>query len=227
MFRTGHPGEQQLEVIKWVGKRFHDENDVDPIISRAADGGREANAVLGKATLRLVRYRGVSTATMVYDQHPVFDHFSQDRQRPRPRRDGPQRRRLPCSLPAPARARGRPMSTLASVIRGHASRRPDAVASSRATRSSPSVSFTLARTGWRARCERWAWAREPDRLSRQEWCRLLRAALRRGQAQRRRRRHQLTPHGARGGVHRQRLGGDGVRLRRRARRTSWRGSRAS
>jgi hypothetical protein len=75
VFRTGHVGEQQLEVIKWVGKRFHDENDVDPIISRAADGGREANAVLGKATLRLVRYRGVSTATMVYDQHPVFDHF--------------------------------------------------------------------------------------------------------------------------------------------------------
>lgn len=75
VFRTGHAGEQQLEAIKWVGKSFHSENDVDPIISRAADGGREANPVLGKATLRLVRYRGVSTATMVYDQHPVFDHF--------------------------------------------------------------------------------------------------------------------------------------------------------
>lgn len=75
VFQTGHQGEQQLGAIKWVGKSFSDENDVDPIISRAADGGREVNPILGKATLRLVRYRGVSTATMVYDQHPIFDHF--------------------------------------------------------------------------------------------------------------------------------------------------------
>ena len=75
VFNTGHPGEQQLEGLRWVGKTFHGENDVDPIVSRTAEGRREANPVLGKATLRFVRYRGVSTATMVYDQHPVFDHF--------------------------------------------------------------------------------------------------------------------------------------------------------
>ncbi|APR86297.1 Hypothetical protein A7982_11646 [Minicystis rosea] len=75
VFRTGHKGERQLATIGWIGKTFHDENDVDPIISRGADGGREVNPILGKATLRFVRYRGVSTATMVYDQHPIFDHF--------------------------------------------------------------------------------------------------------------------------------------------------------
>ena len=26
-------------------------------------------------TLRMVSYRGVSTATMIYDKHPIFDHF--------------------------------------------------------------------------------------------------------------------------------------------------------
>lgn len=75
VFNTGHKGETQLAALKWVGKTFHGENDVDPIVSRGAEGKREANPVLGKATLREVRYRGVVTATMVYDQHPVFDHF--------------------------------------------------------------------------------------------------------------------------------------------------------
>ncbi len=75
VFNTGHPGEQQLEALRWAGKTFHSENDVDPIISRTAEGTREANPIMGKATLRSVRHRGVVTATMVYDQHPVFDHF--------------------------------------------------------------------------------------------------------------------------------------------------------
>ena len=36
VFKTGHKGERQLDVIKWAGKSFLHENDVDPIISRAA-----------------------------------------------------------------------------------------------------------------------------------------------------------------------------------------------
>lgn len=40
-----------------------------------ADGARDVNDLLGAATLRTVEYRGVSTATMVYDKHPIFDHF--------------------------------------------------------------------------------------------------------------------------------------------------------
>ena len=72
---TGHPGEQQLDALGWVGKAFRGADDVDPIVVRGADGGREASPVLGAATLRRVEHRGVSTATMVYDKHPIFDHF--------------------------------------------------------------------------------------------------------------------------------------------------------
>jgi hypothetical protein len=32
---------------------------------------------MGAASLRRVEYRGVVTATMAYDRHPVFDHFRQ------------------------------------------------------------------------------------------------------------------------------------------------------
>ncbi|MBC7171118.1 MAG: DUF4334 domain-containing protein [Polyangiaceae bacterium] len=75
VFNTGHPGERQLGALQWVGKTFRGANDVDPIVSRTGDGKREANPVLGSASLRAVSYRGVVTATMVYDQHPIFDHF--------------------------------------------------------------------------------------------------------------------------------------------------------
>jgi len=72
---TGHPGEQQLGALGWIGKAFRDRNDVDPIVCRNAAGQREANPVLGAASLRAVEHRGVVTATMVYDKYPVFDHF--------------------------------------------------------------------------------------------------------------------------------------------------------
>jgi hypothetical protein len=75
VFVTGHPGEKQLARLGWDGKTFRGANDVDPIVSRDAEGRRTASDVMGAATLRAVRYRGVVTATMVYDQHPIFDHF--------------------------------------------------------------------------------------------------------------------------------------------------------
>lgn len=72
---TGHPGEQQLAAIRWAGKIFRGEDDVDPIVILDEQGRRQVSAVMGKATLRMVRYRGVSSATMIYDKHPIFDHF--------------------------------------------------------------------------------------------------------------------------------------------------------
>ncbi len=75
VFNTGHPGEQQLGALGWAGKTFRGRNDVDPIVSRQADGSRKANPVMGSASLRRVEYRGVVTATMVYDKHAIFDHF--------------------------------------------------------------------------------------------------------------------------------------------------------
>jgi hypothetical protein len=75
VFDTGHPGEKQLARLGWAGKTFRGENDVDPIVGKDAEGRRAASDVMGSATLRAVRHRGVVTATMVYDQHPIFDHF--------------------------------------------------------------------------------------------------------------------------------------------------------
>lgn len=74
-FSTGHPGEGQLAALKWDGKSFKGLNDVNPIICKADDGSRYASDVMGQASLRQVAYRGVVTATMVYDKHPIFDHF--------------------------------------------------------------------------------------------------------------------------------------------------------
>lgn len=75
LVRTGHPGEQQLGKVRWAGKIFHDDDDVDPIVVLDADGRRAVSAMMGKARLRMVRHRGVVTATMIYDQHPILDHF--------------------------------------------------------------------------------------------------------------------------------------------------------
>lgn len=72
---TGHAGERHLGKLRWVGKTFRGPDDVDPMMCLDEHGERMASDVMGGATLRLVEFRGVSTATMVYDSHPTFDHF--------------------------------------------------------------------------------------------------------------------------------------------------------
>lgn len=72
---TGHPGEAQLGALAWDGKTFRSRDDVDPIVVRTPGGERQPSDVLGAASIRMVGYRGVVTATMAYDRHPVFDHF--------------------------------------------------------------------------------------------------------------------------------------------------------
>ena len=69
---TGHSGEGMLEQLAWKGKRFVTRDEVYPLI---CGDGREPNPVMGTASLRMVEYRGVVTATMVYDKHPIFDSF--------------------------------------------------------------------------------------------------------------------------------------------------------
>jgi GXWXG protein/Domain of unknown function (DUF4334) len=75
--RTGHPGEDQLAGLRWAGKAFRGPDDVDPMVCLDEHGERAASDVLGGATLRRVEFRGVVTATMVYDRHATFDHFRQ------------------------------------------------------------------------------------------------------------------------------------------------------
>jgi len=75
LFHTGHPGERQIRNLGWDGKCFHARDHVEPMITLDDAGRRVANPVMGTARLRQVGYRGVVTATMIYDRHPIMDHF--------------------------------------------------------------------------------------------------------------------------------------------------------
>lgn len=72
---TGHKGEPLLDKLRWAGKRFKSADDVDPMVCRGKAHELVASTVMGGATLQRRAYRGVETATMVYDRHPVADHF--------------------------------------------------------------------------------------------------------------------------------------------------------
>ncbi|KAJ7139197.1 hypothetical protein C8R44DRAFT_764039 [Mycena epipterygia] len=74
-FDTGHPTTQALIKINWAGKTFRTEEDVDPIVVYGADGKRTILEVYGRARVREVKFRGLVSAAMVYDDRPVIDHF--------------------------------------------------------------------------------------------------------------------------------------------------------
>lgn len=74
-FPTGHPIERVLAGSRWYGKRFDAVYDARPLICRAEDGSLYADTGRGGASLWNVEFRGEVTATMVYDDMPVFDHF--------------------------------------------------------------------------------------------------------------------------------------------------------
>ncbi|PLN86150.1 hypothetical protein BDW42DRAFT_108971 [Aspergillus taichungensis] len=73
-FDTGHPIHKRLRSMNWLGKTFHSTEDVDPIVV-ARDGERVCDEAWGHARLREVKFRGVISAAMVYDLHPIIDHF--------------------------------------------------------------------------------------------------------------------------------------------------------
>ncbi|SEL23089.1 protein of unknown function [Roseateles sp. YR242] len=77
VFNTGHPGEPLLGQLRWVGKNFNSTEAVDPIVCEDAQGQRVVNPVMGSARLRMVVPPGATgpTASMVYDVHPIIDHF--------------------------------------------------------------------------------------------------------------------------------------------------------
>lgn len=74
-FGLGHPIEKQLDALRWAGKSFTDRETVSPIVCFDSSGHRIANPVFGGARLRTVAYRGAPTATMIYDEQPMADHF--------------------------------------------------------------------------------------------------------------------------------------------------------
>jgi hypothetical protein len=77
-FSTGHIASTVLEQVRWHGKRFDGPLDAKPLICRDEDGELYSNLAAGggaEASLWPVEFRGETTATMVYDAMPVFDHF--------------------------------------------------------------------------------------------------------------------------------------------------------
>jgi hypothetical protein len=76
-FDTGHPQNGRLAAAGWHGKSFVSPMDAKPLIFRGENGELYSNTELGggEASLWVVEFRGESTATMVYDGQPIFDHF--------------------------------------------------------------------------------------------------------------------------------------------------------
>ncbi|KAJ5758189.1 uncharacterized protein N7511_006883 [Penicillium nucicola] len=75
ILRTGHPDVEKLKAMGWAGKRFNSINDVNPVVIQSSDGVRTCITDWGHARVREVRFRGVVSAAMIYDQLPIIDHF--------------------------------------------------------------------------------------------------------------------------------------------------------
>lgn len=80
-FNTGHPVHGWLRAINWVGITFRSAEDVEPIVvaTTIRDGeGRARRKWLeewGNGEVIEAKYRGVVSAALVCDNHPVIDHF--------------------------------------------------------------------------------------------------------------------------------------------------------
>ena len=77
-FANGHPASAMLDQLRWHGKRFNSALEAHPLICRDETGelySETRAAGGGLASLWTIEVDGVPTATMVYDQMPVFDHF--------------------------------------------------------------------------------------------------------------------------------------------------------
>ncbi|WYZ34047.1 hypothetical protein EsH8_I_000323 [Colletotrichum jinshuiense] len=70
---TGHSSLEQ--PFKWAGKDFRSLDDVDPVMVWEEDGRRTWNSDFGHAQVREIKYRGVLTAGMIYDNYPRIDSF--------------------------------------------------------------------------------------------------------------------------------------------------------
>ncbi|RMI33427.1 DUF4334 domain-containing protein [Nocardia stercoris] len=74
-FDTGHRENGTLALINWFGKTFNSATDVQPLVCLDADGNRYSNTDNGEGSLWMEEFRGEVTATMVFDEQPVHDHF--------------------------------------------------------------------------------------------------------------------------------------------------------
>lgn len=98
-FFTGHPIDGELTKYGWYGKQYKSAEDGDPLLFNTLDGKgifaadpikviqgdklmddllehqAEVETTRPTCRLRMIEYRGKSTATMVYDDIPSLDYF--------------------------------------------------------------------------------------------------------------------------------------------------------
>ncbi|KAI9739984.1 MAG: hypothetical protein M1818_005040 [Claussenomyces sp. TS43310] len=72
---TGHPGVAKNKELRWAGKTFRGVDDVDPMVALDANGKRVWMEEIGHARLREVKYKGLVSTAMIYNQYPIIDHF--------------------------------------------------------------------------------------------------------------------------------------------------------
>ncbi|KAJ5690093.1 hypothetical protein N7462_004485 [Penicillium macrosclerotiorum] len=70
----GHPFETELDELNWAGNTFDSTEDVAPLII-SKNGERVRFEDWGKASLREMKYRGVVSAALVYDERPVIVYY--------------------------------------------------------------------------------------------------------------------------------------------------------
>ncbi|PNP79754.1 hypothetical protein FNYG_06847 [Fusarium nygamai] len=96
-FATGSPLDGGLEKSGWYGKEFIDNDKVHPLVFKSNSNGRfnvnpvkilhlqndvylpdvqsDVETDQPTARIRVVEYRGVPTASMVYNERPIIDSF--------------------------------------------------------------------------------------------------------------------------------------------------------
>lgn len=73
---TGHWGYPWLDAVKWVGKWYRSQLDAIPLVCYNEAGKLYSNkSMKGEASLWMIAFRGKTSATMVYDGVPIFDHL--------------------------------------------------------------------------------------------------------------------------------------------------------
>lgn len=73
LFDTGHPHNRRTEPNPWHGKHFSSLEVAVPDVCADADGALYAAGSRG--SLWMVEFRGELTASLIYDEEPVLDHF--------------------------------------------------------------------------------------------------------------------------------------------------------
>ncbi|CAG8909117.1 unnamed protein product [Penicillium egyptiacum] len=71
---TGHPFEEKLDTLNWFGNTFYSTDDVVPLVV-AQNGERVPFEDWGRASLREIKYHGVVSAALVYDERPMMVYY--------------------------------------------------------------------------------------------------------------------------------------------------------